>query len=325
MGLNAQRRLKDSTVCVVGLGGLGSPVVIQLASLGVGRLRLIDNDVVEISNLQRQNLYGIDQVGLAKVEAATKRVNRINPFIDVEPVPLAVNALNANELIMDADLVVGALDSMAPRYALNRACVDKGIPLIHGGAITYLGNITTIMPGVTACLECFQGGVDDSMLPSCAVVGVHPSLVNIVGSIMASEAVRLLTGNKPVLKDKLLFIDLEELSFETIKLMRVEGCLVCGEGSEPRPLSYEPVVEICGREGRRVFSFYPERDLGLSLDRFIEKLEEKEYNVYIKGDLGFSFLGSDGVKGSLLRSGVTILEGFADLESANRFYESLFS
>jgi adenylyltransferase/sulfurtransferase len=325
MGLNAQRRLRDSTVCVVGLGGLGSPVVMQLASLGVGQLRLVDSDVVEISNLQRQNLYDVGQVGLAKAEAASHRVKSINPFIEVEPVPLAVTALNANELIMEADVVVGALDSMAPRYALNRACIDQGISFVHGAAITYLGNITTIVPGATACLECFQGGVDDSELPSCAVVGVHPSLVNIVGSIMASEVVRLLTGIKPVLGNRLLFVDLEDLSFETIKLKRIEECPVCGEGSEPSPLSYEPVVEICGREGRRVFIFQPERDLGLSLDGFIEKLEGDEYEVYAQGELGFSFTGLDGVKGSLLSSGITIIEGFNDRELAERFYETLFS
>jgi adenylyltransferase/sulfurtransferase len=142
---------------------------------------------------------------------------------------------------------------------------------------------------------------------------------------MASETVRLLTGAEPVLADRLLFVDLEDLSFETIKLRRVEGCPVCGEGVEPSPLSYEPVVEICGREGRRVFVFQPERDLGLSLGGFEERLMAEGYDVFARGELGFSFTGSGGVKGSLLRSGITILEGFNDRESANGFHEWLFS
>ena len=206
MGVKAQRLLKKSSICIAGLGGLGSPIAMQLASMGVGRLRLVDGDVVEISNLQRQNLYGVSDIGLAKVEVAARRVREINPFTEVEALPILVNSMNADEIVNDMDVVIGSLDQMAPRYSLNRACVVKSIPMIHGAAVAYSGNVSTIIPGITACLECFQGGVDDSQLPTCAVVGVHPSLVNVVGSIMASEAVRIITGN-PVLADKLLFID----------------------------------------------------------------------------------------------------------------------
>ena len=322
MGVGAQRRLRGSRVCVVGLGGLGSPVVMQLASLGVGGLRLVDGDVVEISNLQRQNLYGVGDVGLAKVEAAAERVRGINPFVEVEPVPLNVSVLNAGEVVGGCDVVVGALDRMAPRYALNRVCVKNGVPFVHGAAVSYVGNATTIVPGETVCLECFQGGVDDSALPTCAVVGVHPSLVNIVGSVMASETVRLLTGAEPVLADRLLFIDLEDLSFETIKLRRVEGCPVCGSGGEPDALEFEPVVEICGREGRRVFVYQPERAMGLALDGYVERVTGEGYGVFARGELGFSFTG-DGVKGSLLSSGIVILEGFGDRGAADGFHDWL--
>ena len=324
VGVEAQRRLKDSSVCVVGLGGLGSPVAMQLASLGVGHLRFVDSDVVEISNLQRQNLYGVGQVGLAKVEAASQRVSEINPFIEVEPVPLAVNTLNAGDLIKGCDVVVGALDRMAPRYALNRACVEQETPLIHGAAITYLGNATTIIPSETACLECFQGGVDDSDLPSCAIVGVHPSIVNIVGSVMVSETARLLTDIDPVLADRLLFMDLEDLSFESIRLRRVASCPVCGDGGKPSKLEFEPVVEICGREGRRVFVYQPTKDMGLALNGYVKKIKGKGYDVFASGELGFSFK-KDGVRGSLLRSGITIIEGISDRESADGFHDWLIS
>ncbi len=326
MGLEAQKRLKASTACIVGLGGLGSPVAMELASMGVGKLRIIDSDVVEISNLQRQHLYSVDQVGLPKVEAAMNRIMGMNPFIEVEPIPVGVNPSNAGELIKGSDVVIGALDHMAPRYALNRACLDQGVPMIHGAAVAYNGNVSTIIPEKTACLECFQGGIDDSQIPTCAMVGVHPSLVNVIGSIMASEAARLLAGQEPVLADKLLFVDYQDLSFEVIKLRRSETCTVCGESDkEPYPLAFEPITEICGREGRRVFVFQPEKSMKVDLNGFIEKVKADGYEVFARGDLGFSFKGDDGVKGSVMRSGVTILEGFNDHDSAVSFHDSLFS
>lgn len=321
MGVKAQEDLKRASVCLVGLGGLGSPIALQLASMGVGHLRIVDGDVVEVSNLQRQNLYGMSDIGLAKAEAAAKRLKDVNPFITVEPIPSLVNELNVRDLVRGMDVVVGALDSMSPRYALNRACVDHGIPLVHGAAVAYSGNVSTILPGVTACLECFQGGVNDENLPSCAVVGVHPSLVGVVGSIMASEVVRLITG-EPELGDRLLFIDFTDLSFETIKLKRVENCLVCGDG-EPDELGFEEVKEICGREGRRVFVFQPREDLSLKISDYVEKLKNMGYEVLAQGELGFTFTGPDRVKGSVLSSGVTIIEGFNNLGKAREFHEHI--
>jgi molybdopterin/thiamine biosynthesis adenylyltransferase len=322
MGLKAQRRLKKSTVCLVGLGGLGSPMAMQLASMGVGRLRLVDGDVVEISNLQRQNLYGVSDIGLAKVEAAARRIRDINPFIDLEPTPILVNELNSRDLIEGTDVVIGALDQMAPRYALNRACVDKGIPMVHGAAVAYSGNVSTIIPGATACLECFLGGVDDSTLPSCAVVGVHPGLVNVIGSIMASEAVRLISGT-PLLSDKLLFVGFDDLSFETIQLKRVENCPVCGQGKEPSKIVFEEVKEICGREGKRVFVFQPVKSRELELETYLKRMRKMSYQIVARGELGFTFKGIS-IKGSILKSGVTILEGINNAEEARRTYNQIY-
>ncbi|NIN66359.1 MAG: 4-methyl-5(B-hydroxyethyl)-thiazole monophosphate biosynthesis protein, partial [Anaerolineae bacterium] len=119
-GLEGQRRLKNAKACVVGAGGLGSPILTQLASMGVGTLRIIDRDVVEASNLQRQHLYGMHQLGLPKAEAAEDRLHQINPFIEVKPIPLSVTHGNAERLIEGSDIVVDGLDSMAARYAVNR-------------------------------------------------------------------------------------------------------------------------------------------------------------------------------------------------------------
>lgn len=323
-GVRAQRRLKGATVCLVGVGGLGSPIAIQLASMGVGRLRVVDGDVVEMSNLQRQHLYGVDQVGLPKVEAAEQRLRKLNPFIDVEPLPMAVTAGNAGEVIEGSDIVVGALDTMRPRYALNRACVASGTPLIHGAVLGLGGNASTIVPGETPCLECFQGGVDDAGMPTCATVGVHPSVVSMVASVMASEAVRVIAGQPPLLAGGLLFIDLQSLSFDRLRLARADACPVCGSGAEAQPLPAEPVREICGREGRRVFVFTPDSDQRLHMPEVNMALSRQSYRIAVEGGLGTTFTGSGGVRGSILRSGVTILEGFRSLEEVTRAYQAIF-
>jgi adenylyltransferase/sulfurtransferase len=324
IGLNGQRKLKDARVCIIGLGGLGSPISIQLASMGVGYLKIVDRDIVEISNLQRQHLYDMDMVGYPKVEAAAKRLRKLNPFVEVMPTPLSLTPRNAEEIISGMDVVVDGLDRMAPRYAINRACVKLGIPYVFGAAITHVGNISTIIPGKTACLECFLGNVDDDQIPSCAVVGVHPSIINIVASVQVSEVVRLITGKAPNLTNVLLFCDLEDMSFEKVHLARVDACPVCGSkpSSHPKPLKLESVEEICGREGRRVFVFTPESPQCLDLDYVNSQLTFNGFSINLKGDLGSTF--SKGViKGSILKSGVTILEGTKDINEARKIQKIL--
>ncbi|MFQ6053200.1 MAG: ThiF family adenylyltransferase [Candidatus Bathyarchaeia archaeon] len=325
VGSAGQLKLKGSRACVVGLGGLGSPLSMQLASMGVGHLRLVDRDVVERSNLQRQHLYGVDMVGYPKVEAAAHRLRQLNPYIEVEPLPLSLHAGNAEKILHGVDVVVDGLDTMAPRYALNRACLKLGVPYVFGAVITHIGNVSTIIPGETACLECFQGDVDDDALPTCATVGVNPSIIGIVASIQASEAVSILLGRPPNLANTLLFCDLEDLTFERIKLARAETCPVCGATprSEASPLRREPVEEVCGREGRRVFIMAPDEDLELDLGRLNRRLVELGFSLDVRGSLGTSFSSSSGVKGSVLKSGVTILEGVGSREEALRLREQL--
>lgn len=324
IGATGQMRLKHARACVVGLGGLGSLLSMQLASMGVGHLRLVDRDVVEMSNLQRQHLYGVDVVGYPKVEAAASRLSRLNPHIEVEPLPLSLNANNAERILRGVDVVVDGLDRMAPRYALNRACVKLGIPYVFGAVITHIGNVSTIIPGETACLECFQGGVDDDALPTCAVVGVDPSIIGIVASIQAAEAVRILTGRRPNLANTLLFCDLEGLTFERIELAKANTCPVCGmtPRSEPLHIKHELVEEICGREGRRVFVIAPD-GVDLNLGALNRRMMELGYSLDVRANLGTTFSNPSGVKGSVLKSGVTILEGIGSREEAAQLHRQL--
>ncbi len=227
-GEESQTRLANSKVCVVGLGGLGSPISTQLAAMGVGHLRIVDFDRVDITNLHRQHLYRSDRVGEPKTEVAAERLKALNPYVNIEPLDMKVTAENAGDIVDGMDVVVDALDAMAPRYAINRACVERGIPFIHGAVITEIGTASTIIPGETPCLECFKGNIDDSKLPSNASLGVHPAIINIIASIQVSETIKVLTGKEPSIAGRLLFFELPDLCMEFIKIGRLDSCPVCG-------------------------------------------------------------------------------------------------
>jgi len=325
IGYTGQLKLKNAKVCVVGLGGLGSPAALQLAAMGVGHLRLVDRDVVELSNLQRQHLYGVRFLGYPKVEVAAKRLRELNPNIEVEPLPLYLNLNNAEDIVKGMDVIVDGLDRMTPRYALNRACLRAGVPYIFGAAIMTYGNVSTIIPGETPCLECFQGNLDDDMLPTCAVVGIHPSVLSIIASVEVSEATRIILGEKPRLANKMLHCDLEKMEFEEVEISKVETCPVCGSkpSGSPMPLKQKLVTEICGREGRRVFVVTPKRDLELNMDELYSRLINEGFRVKVKADLGMTFENKFGGTTSILKSGIMVIEGANSEREAYNFYSKV--
>ncbi|MCW4022436.1 MAG: HesA/MoeB/ThiF family protein [Candidatus Bathyarchaeota archaeon] len=224
IGVKGQLKLKNAKACVVGLGGLGSPVAMQLSGMGVGFLRVVDCDVVDVTNLHRQHLYGVDKKGVPKVDAAAERLRSLNPYIVVEPMKYSVNESNAEEIVRGMDVVIDGVDNMEARYAVNRACVKLGVPYVFGAVATTMGNVSTIVPRKSVCLECFYGNKSGKS----EVVGVHPSIVNIIASLQVSEAVKLLTGQKPNLVNKLLNFDLTGLEMNRVTLSKVESCPVCG-------------------------------------------------------------------------------------------------
>jgi molybdopterin/thiamine biosynthesis adenylyltransferase len=325
IGYNAQLRLKDAKACLLGLGGLGSPTAIQLATIGVGHLRIVDRDFVELSNLQRQHLYGIDDVGYPKVEVAAKRLQSLNPYIEIEPIPLSVNQDNVEDIIKDMDVVIDGLDRMAPRYAVNRACVKLGIPYVFGAAITTIGNVSTIVPGETPCLECFYGNLVDDMLPKCAVVGVHPSLLGVIASVEVSEGIRILIGKQPRLANKLLYCDIGHVEFNEVQVSKVEKCPVCGSkpSGSPTPLRRQLVEEMCGRSGKKVFAIVPKKKLEISLLDLQDYLEKKKFNLKAKANLGVTFDHKNEVTVSILKSGIMIVEGAKEKEDALNLFRDL--
>ncbi len=322
IGAEGQRRLRRARVLVAGVGGLGCQLSIQLASMGIGFLKLADRDIVEMSNLQRQHLYGVDVVGYPKVEAAEMRLKKVNPFIDVQPLPVSVNDRTADMLVEGVDLVVDGLDRLTPRLALNRACVQHGVPYIYGAVITHVGNVSTIIPKKTACLECWQSGVDEANVPTCATVGVMPPAISIIASIQVSEAIRLILGEEPRLAGKLLYFDLDELSMERITLARAESCGVCGEG-KLRDLGGSPVEEICGRFAKRVFIVTPKKPTNLELSVVERRLEIAGLKKVLKTRLGLTMKGAKGLTGSLFTTGVAVFEGAESRVDAAETYEKI--
>jgi adenylyltransferase/sulfurtransferase len=326
IGYKGQLKLKKAKVCVVGLGGLGSVAASQLAAMGVGHLRLVDYDIVELSNLQRQLLYGVNHLGYAKVEAANKRLLEINPNIIIDPLPLSLNIENAEEIIRDMDIVVDGLDTMTPRYILNRTCQKLEIPYIFGAAIMTFGNTTTIIPKQTPCLECFQVNLDDDLLPKCATVGVHPSILNIIASTQVSEVVKIIIGEKPSLANKILYCDMGNLDFEKIEIAKAENCPVCGTtpSNIPKPIKKTLVKELCGRKGKRVFVITPKKNLKLNMTNLISSLANK-FRIRVKGNLGTTFYHNSDNSVSILKSGIMIIEGVNSEKEAYNFYKKIIS
>lgn len=325
IGLRGQQRLKRAKVCIVGLGGLGCTIAIQLAAMGVGHLRLVDRDVVEESNLQRQHLYNFDLIGFPKVEAAVKRLERLNPYVQFEPLPLSLNADNADAIIRGMNVVVDGLDNMNTRYAVNRACVRLGVPYVFGAAISTYGNTSTIIPNETACLECFYGKLDDSHLRTCATVGVHPSVLGVVASIEVAETIKILLGRQPTLTNKLLYCDVRSLRFEEIDVTRMESCPVCGSQprTDPMPLKNPLIEEGCGRRNKRVFTIIPKENLKLEMQELASISKKSGARLNVEAKLGVTFATNERLLVSLLSSGVMVVEGASSEEEALEVYRRI--
>lgn len=321
MGLEGQKKLKESRVSIIGVGGLGCFSSVQLASMGVGFLRLIDRDIVDITNLHRQILYDTNSLGYPKVEIAQKRLTALNPHVEVEALPLTVNEETADDIVKDVDVVLDGLDHFAPRYAINKACVKYKVPYVYGGVLETYGNITTIIPKKTACLECFLGRLSDEGMPTCETVGVLPSILATVTSIQVSEAVKLLTGSPPSLANKVQFIDINSLSFTSFDIVNRENCSTCGRsGVEVKsPVSEPRVVELCGKDS---FMASPKQPLALNLADAADLLKE-QFKIRLRSSFGLSLEQSDGVSISLMKTGNALIKGVSNKKDAITIYDKL--
>ena len=229
VGPEGQSKLLDSRVLVVGAGGLGAPVIQYLAAAGVGTLGVVDDDVVERSNLQRQVIHGDDDIGRTKVDSAAAFVENLNPDVDVETYETRLTKENVEEIVPGHDVVVDASDNFPTRYLLNDFCRLREIPIAHGAIYKFEGQITTLTPD-GPCYRClFPEAPEPGTVPDCATTGVLGVLPGTVGCIQATEAVKLVLDAGETLTGRLLFYDAMEMSFETVPYQQNPECPVCGD------------------------------------------------------------------------------------------------
>ena len=326
IGYQGQLKLKQSRVCVVGVGGLGNPITTRLAAMGVGKIRIVDRDVIELSNLHRQTMFDEDDVGQVKVETAAKKLRKLNNDIIIEELPVSINDYTALDAVDGCDVVIDALDSVNARYSLNRACIEKKIPFVTGAAVGVTGQTFTIVPNESACYHCLFPALDEDSMPTCSIEGVHPSILSIIGGIEVSEAVKIITGKKPSLQDKVLHVDLENLIFNFTKVSRVEECSVCGSGKKQEKAKEELILEeLCGRNrGKRTFSITPTYFVDLNVDKITSVGKEKGFTVENLGDLGIS-LRTNELSVSFMKRGSGVIVGAKTEEEAISLYKSLLS
>ena len=245
VGIEGQERLKASSVLIVGLGGLGSPVALYLAAAGVGRLGIIDDDRVAEHNLQRQVLYGTSSIGRAKVAAAHDRIRDLNPHVNVEPYEARLTAQNALALVHGYDVVVDGTDQFTTRYLVNDACVIVGRPCVHGSVHRFEGQVSVFAAPNGPCYRClFPHPPAPGMAPNCAEGGVLGVLPGIVGSLQAAEVIKLVIRTGAPLIGRLLHFDALTMRVHEMAFERNAECPSCGDGA-PRTLM-DDYDEFCG-------------------------------------------------------------------------------
>ena len=324
IGYNGQLKLKNAKVCVVGTGGLGNPITTRLAAMGVGTLRIVDRDVIELSNLHRQTMFDEDDVGQVKVEVAEKKLQKLNPDCKIEALAVSVNDYTALEVVEGCNVVIDALDSVNARYALNKACVKFEIPFVTGAAVGVSGQAFTVLPKQSACYFCMFPELDEDTMPTCSIEGVHPSILSIVGGIEVAEAVKIIIGKKPSLSERILHIDLENLDFNSTRTFRAEECPICGTGKlEVIPKEELILEELCGRNrGKRTYSITPTEIFDLDVNTVTTIAKEKGFIVENQSNLGLSMRTNE-LSVSFMKKGSAVVVGSKDESDAISLYKSL--
>jgi molybdopterin-synthase adenylyltransferase len=230
VGGPGQQRLKRATAALVGLGGLGAPAALYLAAAGIGKLILIDDDTIALSNLQRQILYTTEAIGHPKTDEAARALQALNPHVSIEARTARLNEHNVHSLLDGADIVLDGSDSFATRFAVNAACHGLGLPLVSGAIGRWSGQLSLFASGVTKgapCYRCFVPEAPDEA-ETCAAVGVIGALPGIIGAAMALEAAKHITGTGETLAGRLWLFDGLTMDSRTIALPRDPACPVCG-------------------------------------------------------------------------------------------------
>lgn len=275
VGLSGQKKIKAASVLVIGTGGLGSPVSLYLAAAGVGRIGLVDYDVVDSSNLQRQVIHGTSQIGQLKVESARKRMLDINPDIQVEVYNEPFTSENAMRIAQNYDILIDGTDNFPTRYLSNDVSVFLGIPNVYGSIFRFDGQVSVFDARNGPCYRClFPEPPPPGLVPSCAEGGVLGVLPGIIGTLQASEALKLILGIGETLIGRLLLFNALDMSFDFVNLRKNPNCKICGPNPEVTELiDYE---EFCGVPGHDHEEGSAGGDWDIEATQLAEKLRRGE-------------------------------------------------
>ncbi|MEM2034721.1 MAG: molybdopterin-synthase adenylyltransferase MoeB, partial [Candidatus Caldarchaeum sp.] len=285
VGMAGQKKLKSSKVLVVGAGGLGSPISLYLAAAGVGRIGLVDFDVVDESNLQRQIIYTTKDVKRPKLEVAEERLTAMNPHIEVETYETRLTSENALEIMKDYDVIVDGTDNFPTRYLVNDACVLLGKPNVYGSIFRFDGQVSVFYAKKGPCYRClYPEPPPPGLVPSCAEGGVLGVLPGVVGALQAMETIKLIVGIGDPLIGRLLLFDGLHMSFTELKLRKDPNCKVCGPNPTVRELiDYEAFCGVSPTPSDSSLHITPE-ELHRRLERgekiiLLDVREEVEYEI----------------------------------------------
>lgn len=245
VGVEGQKKLQNAKILMIGAGGLGSPIGMYLAAAGVGTIGIVDFDVVDYSNLQRQIIHSTENVGLSKLDSAERTLKGINPYVKINKHQMALSSENALDLFKDYDIVVDGTDNFPTRYLVNDACVLLGKPSVYGSIFRFEGQASVFNVGDGPCYRClYSEPPPPGLVPSCAEGGVFGVLPGLVGTIQATEIIKLILGEGEPLVGRLLLIDALDMEFKELKLRKDPNCVVCG----PNPTVTELIdyEEFCG-------------------------------------------------------------------------------
>lgn len=277
VGLEGQKKLKGSSALVIGTGGLGSPVALYLAAAGVGRIGLVDYDVVDSSNLQRQIIHGTDTIGVLKVESARDRIQDLNPDVDVEVYNEPFTSENAMRIAADYDIIIDGTDNFPTRYLTNDVSVFLGKPNVYGSIFRFDGQASVFYAKEGPCYRClFPEPPPPGLVPSCAEGGVLGVLPGTIGTIQATEALKMLLGIGSPLTGKLLLYNALDMTFDFVKLKKNPKCRVCGPDADIKELiDYEAFCGVPGHD-------HDEGSAGADWDITAPELSERLQHNHLK-------------------------------------------
>ena len=240
LGIEGQARILGSHALVIGAGGLGSPAALYLASAGIGKITLVDDDTVDFTNLQRQILHTQARVGLPKAESGKQALSAINPEIEIVPLQQRLSGVALDELVSTADIVLDCTDNFATRHAINRACVHHRKPLVSGAAVRFDGQISVydLRRDDSPCYHCLFPEGEDVEEVRCAVMGVFAPLTGIIGTMQAAEALKLAAGIGEALTGRLLLLDALSMEWRSVRFKKDCDCAVCGPSGNARSGEY---------------------------------------------------------------------------------------